>query len=142
MMWSYIWPIALVVVANTFYNLCAKQTPAAIAPFAALTVTYLTAAVCSVGMFFLTGGGKSLAGELHKINWSSFVLGVAIVGLEFGFICVYRAGWKVSVAPMVATVALTCVLLLVGFLLFRETLTARQLLGMAVCIVGMLLIGL
>lgn len=141
-MWSFIWPIVIVTVANTFYNLCAKATPATIAPYAALTVTYLTAAICSLGLFFLTSHGRSLTGELQKLNWSSFVLGIAIVGLEFGFICVYRAGWKVSVAPLVASVALVCVLLVVGFLLYRETLSVRQVLGMAVCVIGMLMVTL
>ena len=38
-MLSYIWPIALVVLANTFYQICAKATPEAMNPLAALTVT-------------------------------------------------------------------------------------------------------
>ena len=47
-MWNYIWPLLLVVGANTFYNICAKGTPDKVQPFAALTVTYLTAAVLSL----------------------------------------------------------------------------------------------
>ena len=38
---SMIWPIALIVFSNIFYNICAKETPAGINPFAALSVTTL-----------------------------------------------------------------------------------------------------
>ena len=41
------WPIALIVFSNVFYNICSKQTPEGIHPLAALTVTYLVAAVAS-----------------------------------------------------------------------------------------------
>ena len=44
-MLSYIWPIALVVLANTFYQICAKATPEAMNPLASLTVTYTIAAL-------------------------------------------------------------------------------------------------
>ena len=42
---SYIWPIALVIICNTVYQVCAKSVPAEINPLASLTVTYLVAAI-------------------------------------------------------------------------------------------------
>ena len=38
---SYIWPMALVVLSNVMYQICAKSVPADMNPFASLTVTYL-----------------------------------------------------------------------------------------------------
>ena len=38
-MFAYIWPVVLVVLANTMYQICAKAVPGNISPFAALTVT-------------------------------------------------------------------------------------------------------
>ncbi len=69
------------------------------------------------------------------------MLGAAIVGLEFGYICIYRAGWKMSVASLVANISLACVLLVVGLLLYREALTLKQAIGMGLCAVGMILIA-
>ena len=40
-MFSYVWPIALVVLSNVVYHICAKSLPAAMNPLASLTVTYL-----------------------------------------------------------------------------------------------------
>ena len=45
-MLSYIWPIALVVLANVFYQICTKSVPQKMYPFASLTVTYLVGPAC------------------------------------------------------------------------------------------------
>ena len=50
---SYIWPIALVVVSNVVYQICAKSVPEDLDPLASMTVTYLVGAVCSGALFFL-----------------------------------------------------------------------------------------
>ena len=46
-MFSYIWPIALVVISNTLYQICAKSVPEGMNPLASLTVTYLIGAAVS-----------------------------------------------------------------------------------------------
>lgn len=140
-MWNMVWPMLMIIGANTFYNICAKSMPEGINPFAALSVTYLVASAVSVFMFYLTSGQKNLLAELLKMNWTSFVLGFAIVALEFGYINVYRAGWKVSVGSLVANIGLACVLLLAGILLYKEAITFRQLAGMGICAAGLLLIS-
>ncbi|MCE5236707.1 MAG: EamA family transporter [Clostridiaceae bacterium] len=140
-MWPLIWPILVVVGANAFYNVIAKTTPKGIDAFASLSVSYLVAAAVSAVMFFITGAQKNLGVELAKANWTTIALGVFIVGLEFGTIHMYRAGWKVSVASLVANISLACVLLLVGLMLYKEHVTLRQVIGIAVCAAGLFLIG-
>lgn len=140
-MWYFIWPILLVVGANSFYNICAKATPQSVDPFASLTITYLVSALLSVVLFFVTGSGKNLFAELSKANWTSYIFGVTIVALEFGYIHLYRAGWKVSSGSLVANISLACVLLLVGLLLYKESISLRQILGMVACVVGLFLIS-
>lgn len=94
---SMYWPILLVVLSNTFYNICAKATPQDVNPFASLSVTYLVGAAASLAVYFLTTGSPALLAEYGKLNWSSFVLGLAIVGLESGFIiCSAPAGPSAS----------------------------------------------
>jgi drug/metabolite transporter (DMT)-like permease len=135
-----IWPILIVVTSNTVYNICAKSTPETVNGFAPLAITYTIAAVCAVLLFYLTAEEKQLLAELGKTSWTAWVLGLSIVGLEFGFLCVYRAGWNISMGNLTASITLSCVLLLAGVLLYRETLTLRQILGMAVCVLGLVLI--
>lgn len=140
-MWNMLWPILIVVAANTIYQISAKSTPANINSFASLSVTYLIAMILSIIMYFVTSEQKNLLLELSKSNWTTYALGVAIVGLEFGVLCVYRAGWKLSIANLFASIILACVLLIVGFLLYKEVLSLRQILGMGVCAVGLILIA-
>jgi uncharacterized membrane protein len=139
--WNMIWPMLIVITANTFYNVCAKSTPQGVNSFASLTITYLIAAAASLIMFFVTSEQKNIWQEFSKANWTSAVLGIAVLALEFGYICIYRAGWKVSTASIIANIALACVLVFVGMLLYKETITLRQIIGMLVCAAGLYLIG-
>ena len=70
-MWSMIWPIVLVVGANTFYNICTKSTPSNVDTFASLSITYAVAAVLSVVMFYLTSEHKNIMVEFGKTNWTA-----------------------------------------------------------------------
>ena len=62
-MFSYIWPIALVVLSNTFYQICAKSVPGDMDPLASLTITYLVGAAVSLGLFFALNRGADLLAE-------------------------------------------------------------------------------
>ena len=141
MMWNLLWPMLIVICANTVYNISTKSTPADINSFASLAVTYTVAAVSSLLLFFITAENRDLAAELTKTNWTAFALGIAIVALEFGFICIYRAGWKISIASLVANISLACILLLIGILLYRETISAKQVIGMVLSAAGLILIA-
>ena len=81
--------------------------------------------------------------ELSKINWTSFVLGVAIVGLETGYILLYRAGWKISSGALVANICLAFALILIGalFYKYKEQITLRQVLGFGLCVAGLVLVS-
>lgn len=139
-MWNMLWPVLVVVGANTIYNISTKSTPDNVNAFASLAMTYVMAALSSVVLFFLTSDSKNLLAELAKTNWTAYALGVAIIGLEFGYICIYRAGWKIGVASLVANISLACVLLVVGYFFYKEVITLKQLLGMGVCAIGLMLI--
>ena len=102
---------------------------------------YAVGMVLSVVMFFVTSDSKNLVAELSKTNWTALALGVAIVGLEFGYVCLYRAGWKISVGTLVANISHACVLLVVGILLYKETVTPRQLIGILFSGIGLVLVA-
>ena len=143
MSFAYLWPISLVILANTVYQVCAKSTPADMNPLASLTITYLVAAATSTALYFLLNRQDAdLLRELRQTNWAPFVLGLVIVGLEVGFIYAYRAGWQVSTASVVQSAFVAVALLFVGLLLYHEALTWNKLLGVAVCLAGLVLINL
>ena len=140
-MWHMLWPLLLVAGSNCFYHVCAKSTPERVNAFGALTVTYLVgAAVCGM-IFLLSVKPANALAELRNVNRTSFVLGFAVVGLEAGNVFLYRAGWKVSTGALCGYICSASALLVIGVLLFREAVSARQLLGMLACAVGLFLIA-
>ena len=141
-MLSYIWPIALIVLSNTLYQICAKSVPEGMDPFASLTVTYLVGAAVSAALYYTVGAGTNLLKEYGKLNWAPVVLGLVIVGLEAGYIFSFRAGWQVSTAQVVQSAILAAVMLFVGYLLYHEALTWNKILGIVICMVGLVFINL
>ena len=141
-MLSYIWPIALVVLSNVVYQICAKSVPEGMNPFASLTVTYLVGAAASAILFFVFGSGGGLLKEYSRMNWAPLVLGIVIVGLEAGWIYAYKAGWQVSTGFIVQSALLAAVLLFVGYFLYHEALTWNKLVGVVVCLIGLVFINM
>lgn len=134
-----LWPILIVVASNTFYNICQKSTPQGINSFAALTLTYFVSGIISLILYYCTAENKNLLAELQHTNWASIVLGIALVALEFGYIWVYRVGWKVNIASLVANILLAMALLAVGTFLYHETIKTTQMIGIIVCVAGLIL---
>jgi len=52
----------------------------------------------------------------------------------------YRVGWKISLAPILSSVAVSLLLIPVGLLAFHEKLSVANLVGIAFCIAGLILV--
>ena len=136
-----IWPIALVVLSNTFYQICSKSVPQDIHPLAALVVTYLVGAAAAAILYFALTKGGNILKEFSHLNWATIVLGIVIVGLEVGWIFAYRAGWQVSTAFIVQSAILAVCLIAVGFALYQEPVSASKIIGIVICLVGLYFIN-
>ena len=134
---SYLWPIALVVAANTVYQICAKSVPKQMDAMASMTITYLVGAAVSAILFHVLNRGGSLLAEYRKLNAAPFLLGISVVGLEVGFLYAYKIGWPVSTASIVQSAFLALALLAVGGFVYHETISASKLLGACICLVGL-----
>lgn len=141
-MFGYIWPLALVVLSNTVYQVCAKSVPGNVSPFASLTVTYLVGAFASAIIHFIFNPGVNIFREIANTNWSTYALGLVIVGLEVGWIYAYKAGWQVSTASIVQSAFLAVVLIFVGFFLYKEPMRWNKIVGIVICLVGLVFINI
>ncbi len=140
-MFDLYWPIALIVASNVVYHISSKSTPSDIHPLASLTVTYAVAAAGAAALYFLLDRGGSLAAQYHRLNWSSFALGLAIIGLESGSIYMYKAGWNINTGHLVHSAILSVVLIFVGYVLYHEAITPSKLAGAALCLAGLYFLG-
>lgn len=111
-------------------------------PFASLIITYLVGAAVAFIMFLILGDSRDILTELKKANWTSFVLGIVLVGLEVGFIYAYKAGWKVSAVQIVTSSILGVILIIVGYVGYKEAITWNKIVGVIVCLAGLGLINL
>lgn len=141
-MFSYIWPLGLVVISNVIYQICAKSVSDKMNPLASLTVTYFVGAVVSLILYFVLEKNADIIREYRKLNWAPFVLGFVIVGLEVGCIYAYKAGWKVSTMQIVQAAVLAVILIFVGYILYKEATTWNKIVGIAVCLAGLVLINI
>jgi len=137
-----LWPLLMVVLANIFYHLLAKNIPVQLNAFLSLAVTYLAAGAVSLVCWVASAGADParLGRQLGQVSWVSAVMGLAVVGLELGFILAYRAGWQISVASLVSNAAVAAALALVGLLVYGEHLTALQACGLLLCAGGLFLV--
>jgi uncharacterized membrane protein len=104
-----------------------------------LAATY---AVSFVGVFFtyiITG--NNLAKDIHNINWTSFVLGISLIGVEIGYILMYRFGWRMNTGSLLANVSVSLFLILIGGLFYKEIINLKQIVGIAFCLIGIFLVS-
>lgn len=138
----YYLSVGLTVVSNVLYHVFLKVTPTSVNPLLSLTVTYLTAAAVTAALLvFFPGREVSLVAGLKELNWATYALGAAIVGLEVGFLLAYRAGWNISLAGLVSSTAVAVLLIPVGLAIFKEGLSAMQLAGIGLCLAGLALVN-
>ncbi len=132
----------IAVLASVLYHIFQKATSPLVNPAVGLMVTYATAFALSLLLLFFFPLQTSVADSLRRVNWASFALGLAILGLEVGFLLVYRAGWNLSVAAIAANAAAALLLLPTGIMLFSEKPSLVNLAGVFVCVVGLVMINL
>jgi len=132
--------ISIAILANVFYHICQKAISNQINPFVSLIVTYLAAIAISLCALPLYPQPISLSDCFKASIWPSVALGVAVVGLEIGFLLAYRAGWDISIAGVFSNVAVAVVLVPLGVLLYKEHLSFVNLLGVGFCIIGLVLL--
>ncbi len=140
-MFMYVFSIIMIVASNVLYNLCSKSTPAKANPFSALFITYITGAIITLIAFRFYKADKGFFDSLKDLNWSTFALSFAIVGLEFGYIMAYRAGWNISIGSLVANILLALMLIPIGIFLYKEAFSFNKLIGIAFCIAGLIFIN-
>ena len=133
--------IALAVIANVTYHLCSKKMHPQVNPMFALVFTYLTALLIALVCLPLFGWRGGFGAQISRINWTSFALGLSVIGLELGYIFAYRSGWQLNMASIYANVAVGILLVPVGYLLFSEGLSATHILGLCLATAGLVLLS-
>lgn len=140
-MFLFYFSILLAIASSALYHFSAKSTPAQVNFPVSLVFSYLVALAITILIAFLFPGPNGVLFELRRLNWASLSLGIAIVGIEFGFLLVYRSGWNLGLAAVLVNVAASLLLVPVAILLFKDRFNWVNLLGILVCLVGLLMLN-
>ncbi len=139
-MGTSIWPLLLIIGSNLVYQSCSKSSSRDANAFAILVIVYGIATIASLALFLILGRGSgSLLANVRTMNWANYLMGLAIIGLEGGFIYLYRCGWSLSVGPICSYSGVAIGLLAIGAFFYGEHITLKHVIGMLMCLGGIAL---
>jgi multidrug transporter EmrE-like cation transporter len=140
-MFLFYFSITLAICSSAFYHFVAKSTPSNANFTVSLLVTYAVAFVVVLFTFIFFPIKNGITAELKQLNWASIGLAIAIVGIEFGFLLVYRAGWHLGIAAVLTNVVASLILLPVAIFLFKDKISWVNIAGIFVCIAGLIMLN-
>lgn len=134
--------LPLVVISALLYHVSQKHVPKDVNPFVVLAAAYVVAiGICLTGLL-LTGENRKVSEILRGQNWLvAILLGIAAMGIELGFLYAYRSGWKVSTTATTSGSFSAIALALIGVLWFKESLTTVNMIGILLCVIGVVCIN-
>jgi drug/metabolite transporter (DMT)-like permease len=136
----YLTPI-LIVVGLVVYQISQKSTDENANPFVVVIMAYLIGiAACVVAYFLFPRQEPELMPMMKTVVWSAIGIGLGAAAIEIGFMLAYRAGWNLSLLPVSVNVCGAVLLILIGLIAFRESLSMEKLIGVLMCIGGLVLI--
>lgn len=140
-MFLFYFSITLAICSSALYHFTAKSTPPNVNFAVSLLVTYAVAFVVTLFGFFFFPAKNGIAAELMQLNWASIGLAVAIVGIEFGFLLTYRAGWNLGIAAVLVNVVASLILLPAAIFIFKDKISWVNILGILVCFAGLIMLN-
>jgi drug/metabolite transporter (DMT)-like permease len=123
------------------YQYLVKRVPSTLNPIVSILAMY--AAVLGLGLALLLvfpadGGFRS---HVRQLSWLQLGLAIAVIMIELGFLMMYRYGWQLSTGNLVTGVVVNLMLVGVGVILLGEKMSLVNVVGVAVCILGVALVS-
>jgi multidrug transporter EmrE-like cation transporter len=104
-----------------------------------LTLAYFIACSSAATLWLLNPGLGSNRLEVRDMVTAA-ALGVSIVGLEFGFVSAFRMGMPINATGTIVNVWVALLVVPVGYFVFREQMSLVNMVGLALCCAGLLLL--
>jgi drug/metabolite transporter (DMT)-like permease len=137
----YVASIVLLVCSGVLYQLFQKLISPAVNPALSLICSYTVAILVSSILFIFIPLKGSIGSEIKNINIYSFMLAIPIIGIELGYLLLYRAGGKFSYSSSLVSAMIMIILVLLGMLLFKEKISIKKILGIVLCMSGIVLLN-
>ncbi|MBI3651804.1 MAG: EamA family transporter [Acidobacteria bacterium] len=137
---SFYLPIAMIIFGGLVYQVSQKAIPKTAFPLHAIIIAYLAGIVlCAIfALFYSTE--SSFLNSFKESNWAVFGVGIGAAFIEIGFLLAYRVGWNISNTSIIISIAVAVLLIPIGIFFFKEKLSFSQGIGLALCIIGLILV--
>lgn len=133
--------ITIAILSSALYHFSQKEIPPQASPVVSVIVTYVVALVLCLGLLYFVPPPGGLLASIRTLNWSTYLLALSIVGLETGFLLVYRSGWNIGLAAVLVNVTASLILVPVALLYFEDQLSWINLAGILVCLMGLFMLN-
>jgi len=134
--------ILIPMLAGTLYHLGQKSLKAVINPFLLFAITYFVGAILMLGLYFYNT--QSLTIKIPNLDgkslFSMFLITAGFMGIELGFLLVYRSGLPISHSSFLSSLGTSTILLLFGIFFFQEVLTIKQWIGLVFAFIAIVLL--
>lgn len=134
-------PIAMILFGGVLYQVSQKAIAKEVFPLHAIIIAYL-AGIIVCGLFAVFVSTDSTFWQaIKESNWAVYTVGIGAAFIEIGFLLAYRMGWNLSSTSLMVNIAIAVLLIPVGIILFQERLSVSQGVGIALCIIGLILLA-
>jgi len=140
-MFLFYFSISLAIASSALYHFSQKGTPANVNPAVSVLVSYVVAFFLTLSLLFFFPAKNGILAEIRQLNWASYLLAFSIVGLEVGFLLVYRAGWNIGMAAVLVNVVASLILVPVAIFVFKDKLSLVNVIGILVCLAGLIMLN-
>lgn len=137
---AVLWPFLLATLAYATYQVALKYARPDVNILLLLAFAYLVSCISALALWAGTsglGGARLLPRDMLV----AAIVGISIVGIEFGFASAFRAGQPINTTGAIVNVATALLLVPVGYALFAEQLSPLKIAGLGLCSVGLILLA-
>ena len=140
-MFLFYFSIILAIASSALYHFVQKSTPGSVNFGVSLLVTYAVSLGITLVIFAFFPAKHGFLAEVRSLNWASYVLAFSLVGLEVGFLLVYRSGWNLGIAAVLVNVVASLMLVPVAIFVFKDRLNWVNIVGILVCLAGLVMLN-
>jgi drug/metabolite transporter (DMT)-like permease len=133
--------LGLAILGQIVYQIGQRSVPPGASPLVVLAVAYFAAGVLCVALAWPFGAFSSGVDWRGALAWPTWLIALSIVAIEIGYLTAYRSGWTLGTGFATASTVTVFALALIGWSSLGNTLSARQLAGLACSCAGVWLLS-
>jgi drug/metabolite transporter (DMT)-like permease len=129
------------IVGAVGYQYFVKRVPVSLNPIVSVIAVYIVVLALGFILLPLFPAVGGLNNHLRKLSWIQIALAFSVIMIELGFLLMYRYGWDLSTGNLVTGVVINLILLAIGAALLGESVSTVNMIGVACCLLGVVMIS-